>query len=96
MRRVMWHMHDVYANSVHSRPKLLVVKWLGSGLNVTVRVRYRKWVSFLFFIFESDNIFVLPSWPETWFNIQCHLWQYDVNMMYGNVHSEPSMYHLHG
>ena len=47
-----------------------------------------------FFIFESDNIFVLPSWPETWFNIQCHLWQYDVNMMYGNVHSEPSMYHL--
>ena len=47
-----------------------------------------------FFIFESDNIFVLLSWPETWFNIQCHMWQYDVNMMYGNVHSEPSMYHL--
>ena len=51
MRTVVWHMHGVCAihirwNSVHGHLKLLVVKWLGLNVTVSVRVwaRDREWI----------------------------------------------------
>ena len=58
---------------MHSRPKLLVVKWLGSGLNVTVRVRYRKRVSFLFLSFKVTTPLSCPPGlrPGSIYDVTC-------------------------